>query len=202
MLALKGWAMTSKFLFFGLILFSISAFGQNTEPIRFRGAYIGEPLSDFVDCSAKKVLKDGHKMHGNICEGKRGVVEQTHTHFMNSKEEGEIFMFDNRSLFKIVISIPNTDWEKVKYDLTQRLGEPQSEVPTVYQNGFGARWEYDQGFWSNGSIVAYAGIKVAHLGSQAIKNPWTNQPDLKGIQITITDAVHARLPSTTPNTLD
>ena len=98
--------------------------------------------------------------------------------------------------------VPNEDWEKVRYDLSEKLGPPLEEVPQVFQNGFGARWEYERGFWNKGDVVAYAGVKVETLGHQAINNPFTNQPDLDGIEITVTDAQHAKLPQTRPNSLD
>jgi len=55
------------------------AFAQ--EPVKFRGAWIGQPLSDYVDCSsgkAKKLLPQ-YRTHGNICAGKRGLVFHTKT---------------------------------------------------------------------------------------------------------------------------
>jgi len=187
------------------LLSCLAATAQSTDPIKFRGAYVGEPLSDFVNCDSGKgsVTKEGYKMHGKLCQGEKGSVYRMHMHgFLTTKDEGEIFMFENRSLFKIKIMIPNNDWEKVKYDLSQKLGEPQSEVPEVYQNGFGARWEFNQGFWLKDSTVAYAGIKVANVGGRAINSPFSHQPETQGIEITITDAVHAKLPSTTSNSLD
>ncbi|HEY4054256.1 MAG TPA: hypothetical protein VGL74_10950 [Terriglobales bacterium] len=182
-------------------MFSVA---QSPEPIKFRGAYIGEPLPDFVNCDSgkAKAIKDGYKTHGKLCQGEKGSVWRLHGHFANAKREGETFTFDNRTLIRITIMIPNDDWEKVKYDLTQKLGEPQSEVPDVYQNGFGARWEFNQGFWLKDSTVAYAGIKVLNIGGRAIDKPFSNQPDTQGIEITITDSVHAKLPDTTTNSLD
>ena len=113
-----------------------------------------------------------------------------------------MFTFESGKLVVIKIMIPNDDWDKVKYDLTQKIGDPLSEAPTVYQNGFGAKWEYGKGFWVKGDVVAAAGVRVEHLGNEAIKNPFTNQPDTQGIEITIMSAERAKLPSTTPNSLD
>jgi hypothetical protein len=190
---------------FTLLLLAIASAQDRSQPIKFRGAYIGEPLSEFVDCDGGKgkLIKEGYKLHGKLCDGKKGIVYRTHTHgFMAPKTEGEVFTFEDRRLVQIKIEISNEDWAKVKYDLSQKLGEPQSEVPQVFQNGFGARWEYDQGFWVKQDIVAYAGIKVETLGNEAIRNPFTNQPDTQGIEVTITDAIHAKLPQTRPNSLD
>ena len=176
------------------------------EPIKFRGAYIGQPMSDWVDCSSgkPKVLADGFKAHGKLCEGKGTIFHmKAHSHFMKGvTEEGEAFGFVDKKLAVINIMIPNDDWEKVKYDLTQKLGEPQSEAPTVYQNGFGAKWEYGRGFWVKGDIVAAAGVKVEHLGNEAINNPFTNQPETGGIELKIMSAERAKVPSTRPNSLD
>jgi hypothetical protein len=61
---------------------------------------------------------------------------------------------------------------------------PTSEVPQVYQNGFGARWEYDQGFWVKDNIVVCAGIQVL----AGIEKAFGPGPATEGIQITITDA--------------
>ena len=110
--------------------------------------------------------------------------------------------FENGKLFRITINIPNEDWNKVRFDLTEKLGEPAKELPQVFQNAFGARYEYEQGFWQKGEIVAFAKIKVAALGNQVIRNPFTNRPDTEGIEVTITDAIHAKLPDTPPSTMD
>jgi hypothetical protein len=113
-----------------------------------------------------------------------------------------MFYFEGQKLFQIKIIIPNDDWEKVRYDLTEKLGDPLSDAPTVYQNGFGARWEFDKGFWVKGDIVAAAGVKVLNIGGAAIHKPFSNQPDTAGIEITIMSAERAKLPSITPNSLD
>jgi hypothetical protein len=154
------------------------------EPIKFRGAYLGEPLSAFVDCSSgkPKALNDDFKPHGKLCEGRSGVIThvQVHSSFLKAPTtEGEQFFFDDKKIVKVKIYIPDTDWDKVRSDLSAKLGEPTSEPPQVFQNGFGARWEYDQGFWHKGDIVAYAGIKANAVGSHIFTH---------GIEITITEA--------------
>jgi hypothetical protein len=186
-----------------LVVLASVAFAE--EPIKFRGAYVGEPLSDFVDCSSGKgkLLKEGYKSHGKLCEGKKGVIWRTKIRgFLNTKEDGDAFMFEGSKLFRIMIFIPNEDWEKVRYDITDKMGAPASEVPQTFQNGFGARWEYNQGFWSKGDTVVFAGIKVDSVAGQAITSPFSNQPSTRGIEVTITDAEHAKLPSTTANSMD
>lgn len=190
-----------------LLLLSPSLFGplSGQEPIKFRGAFVGESLSDFVDCGSGKgkVLKEGYKSHGKLCEGKKGVVFHTKTKgFMDPKTDSQALMFEDRKLFRITIFVPNEDWEKVRYDINDKMGQPASEVPQAFQNGFGARWEYNQGFWSNGNTVVFAGIKVLTIGGEAIRSPFSNQPATRGIEVTITDAEHAKLPSTSPNTMD
>jgi hypothetical protein len=189
------------------ILLVSAAFAQtdsSPQPIKFRGAYVGEPLSEVVDCSGKpKALVDGYKVGGKVCEGGKGVVRRIKNRAkLGVREDGEILFFEGRKLTVIKIEVPNEDWDKVKYDLTQKLGEPVSQVPTVYQNGFGARWEYSQGFWVKDDVVAAAGVKVSHIGSEAIKKPFSNTPDTEGIEITIMSAQRAKLPSATPNSLD
>jgi hypothetical protein len=186
-----------------VILLAAMVFAE--EPIRFRGAYVGEPLSDFVDCDGAKgkSRKPDYKLHGKVCEGNPGRVFHTKTKgLMNPKTEGEVLWFEDHKLVKITIMVPNEDWDKVRYDLSEKLGPPLEEVPQVFQNGFGARWEYDRGFWSKGDIVAYAGIQVETLGHQAINDPFTNKPAVNGIETTVTDAQHAKLPQTRPNSLD
>lgn len=192
-----------------LLLASTLTFSQSEppkEPLRFRGAYIGEPLADFADCSSGKAksLKDGYKTHGKLCDGNSGSVGRLklHTRMLSgngSSEEGEVFFFEGGKLIRIKIYIPDEgEWEKVKYDLTQKLGPPSAEAPQVYQNGFGAHWEYDQGFWLHGNTVAYAGVKVSNFGHKL----YSNAPMTEGIELTITDAASAKLPSKTPSTLD
>ena len=182
------------------------------EPIRFRGAYVGQPLSELIDCSQKKprALVDGYKVHGKVCDGEHGVIARLKLHsrvlrgmlqslsdshsYIGTSFEGEEFFLDKSHVVRIRISFAEEgEWEKVKYDLTQKLGPPSSEVPQVYQNGFGARWEYDQGFWVKDDIVAYAGVKTSGAGSHVM---------IEGIQLNITDAATAKMPWTTQSTLD
>jgi hypothetical protein len=200
--AKKVWFPMKKLMLALLVIAAGHAvFAQPSEPIKFRGAYIAEPLSDYVDCSSgkSKIIREGYKTHGKLCEGKRGVVFHTKTKgIMNPKTEGEGLWFENQKLFRISIMVPNEDWEKVRYDITEKMGPPTSEVPQVYQNGFGARWEYDQGFWVKDNIAVCAGIQVL----AGIEKAFGPGPATDGIQITITDAEHAKLPSTRPNSLD
>lgn len=193
-----------------LLLFASCSFAQLSEPIKFRGAYMGEPLSDFVDCSHGKAksLREGYKTHGKLCELATGTVSRIKSKgggLLNPsafKFDGESFGFIDGKLFTIIVYVPNDDWAKIKYDLSEKLGSPISEVPEVFQNSFGARWEYNQGFWQKGDIVAFAGINVETFGGQAMTDPWTHTPMTRGIQLRITDSVHAKLPSTTANSLD
>lgn len=181
-----------------VLLLSGFALSQN-EPIKFRGAYIGEPVAELVDCSSHKPksLKDGYKVSGKVCEGKPGVVSRIKfSNLLSMREEGESFLFADKKLYRIVIFIPHDDWEKVKYDLTEKLGNPVSEIPDVYQNGFGARWEFSQGMWIKDDLVAVAGTKVDTAPV------FGNRPTSEGIQVSVTDKVHAKLPSTRPNSLD
>src|SRR5437667_12584276 len=137
------------------------AFAQ--EPVKFRGAWIGQPLSDYVDCSsgkAKKLLHD-YRTHGDICAGKRGLVFHTKTKgFMDPKTEGESYIFEDAKLVRITLLIQNEDWVRVKYDLSQKLGPPTSEVPEFYQNAFGACWEVSQGVSVQGDTVVVAGVNM------------------------------------------
>jgi hypothetical protein len=174
-------------------------------PIRFRGAHLGQSLFDYVDCSSGKgrKLKQSYRLHGDLCRGKKGAVYNTKSvGLMNPKTHGEIFWFDNFKLNTIKILIPDEDFEKVKYDLSEKLGPPASEVPQVFQNGFGARWEFEQGFWQKGNIVAAAGVRVTTLGGSAIRGPFSNKPATQGIIVTIMDAATAKVPSSRPNVLD
>lgn len=191
-----------------LLFLASVAVGQTSapvvEPIKFRGAYLGEPLSDYVDCSSGKAksLREGYKTHGKLCEGKSGMIARyKHSGFASSKRDAEIFSFEQSKLIQIQIVVPNDDWEKVRYDLVQKLGEPASEIPDVYQNGFGARYEFNRGFWSNGNVVVAAGIKVLNLWGEAIRSP-SGQIATEGVEIKVMDAQRAKLPSTRASTID
>ena len=97
------------------------------EPIKFRGAYVGQPLSDFVNCDGTKgkALRPDYKVHGKLCQGGKGTVGKMKTHgFLVQKLECEEFLFDNLKLSQITICVPNDDWDKIRYDLTEKLGEP------------------------------------------------------------------------------
>jgi hypothetical protein len=138
-----------------------------------------------------------------LCEGKRGLILHTQTKgLMDPKTSGESFVVEDRKVIRIVLFVPNEDWDKVRYDLTQKLGSPSSELPEVYQNGFGARWEFSQGFWSKGDLVVVAGVKVLTLLGSCVERALGPGCATDGIRITITDAAHAKLPSTLPSTLE
>lgn len=188
-----------------LIVLASCAAAQSPKesPITFRKAYIGQPLSELVDCSSKpKALFEGYKPHGKVCAGSRGAVSRIKAHGFGG-EEGEIFWVEERRVFKIVLIYQSdSEWDKVKYDLTQKMGEPLSTVPEVYQNGFGAKWEYGKGFWQSGDIIAFAGVRVANIGGAAVNFPLSNRPETMGVQVTITDAKHAKLPQTEKSSLD
>lgn len=183
------------------MLLCLATVALAADPITFRGAYIGQPVSDYVDCSSgkAKALKEGYRTRGKLCAGGHGIVFHTKmAGLFDPKDSGEWLESDNGKIIRIKIFIPKEDdWEKVRYDLTQKLGDPVSEVPDVYQNGLGARWEFNKGFWMKGDVVAFAGIKV-----MPIHRVFGSGPATSGIEITITDPVHAKLPSTTPSTLD
>lgn len=183
-----------------IAVFCLVGLAVAAEPIKFRGAYIGEPLSDFVDCSSRKphALKEGLKIHGKVCNGGRGLLYATKTSgFMGpQRTEGESFSIEGQKVVEITIYVGHeSDWEKVKYDLTEKLGEPRSEVPEVYQNLMGARWEANQGLWVKDDIVAAAGIKVLKLFGSPMQDPFTNAPTTEGIQIKIMSAERAKLDS-------
>jgi hypothetical protein len=173
-------------------------------PVTFRGAHIGQSVTDFVNCSGKpKAITEGYKTRGKSCDAPRFFLYHGKSKgFLEPKYEGESFQFENGKLAKILILIPNDDWAKVRYDLTQKLGEPVSEVPRTFQNGFGARWEYNQGFWRKGDLVAVAGIKVAEIGGVAMRGFMSNAPSTEGIQITIESAESAGTPDTAANSLN
>jgi hypothetical protein len=179
------------------------AFAQESHTT-FRGAYIGEPVTDYVNCDGKpKAINEGYKTRGKSCDAPRFVVYHMKVEgHWQPKEAGESFQFNKGKLSKILILIPNNDWDKVRFDLTQKLGEPSSEVPQIFQNGFGARWEYNQGFWRKGDLVAVAGIKVVELGGVAMRGFMSNSPATEGIQITIESAQSAGTPDTSANSLD
>jgi hypothetical protein len=121
---------------------------------------------------------------------------------MDPSPVGEWLLFESQKLVEIKIFVKNDDWAKTKYDLTEKLGQPVSEVPQVFQNALGARWEYPEGFWLKGNTVAVARVKVSNEPKTfAILSP-ADQPITHGIEITITDSDRAKLPSKTPNSLD
>jgi hypothetical protein len=182
-----------------------------TQEVKFRGAYLGQPLSDYVDCTSRKAKANaaGYRLYGHLCDGKRGQVVHTKSKgLLSTQEDGEILWFDNRSLVNIQIEVPNADWEKVKFDLTKKMGEPLSTVPDVYQNGFGARWKFDHGFWRRGDVVAVAGMKVRDgycggmLDVLSQTRSQASQPCSDAIEINITTAQRAGTPDTKPNSLD
>jgi hypothetical protein len=180
----------------------------SNEVIKFRGAYLGQPLSDYVDCSSgkPKPLEKGYRTHGDLCGGKKAYLFHTKSHgFWDPQTEGEFFIFENRSVTKITIEVPNNDWEKVRFDLSQKLGQPTSEAPQEYQNGFGAHWEFNQGFWRKGNVIAYAGMQVStlgHCGGFAAALASSSQPCSEAIRIVITTPERAGTPDSKANSLD
>jgi hypothetical protein len=195
-----------KTLVLVLLVYCGSMFAQ--EPIRFRGAYVGESLSDFVDCSSHKpkVIKEGYKIYGKLCEGKPGAISRIKNRAVLSVAlDGESFGFNESRLGSITIFVPDADWEQVRDDLTAKMGAPLKEVPQVYQNGFGAHWEYGQGFWQTDDLVAFAKVNVASLGGVAVNRPFSSVPQTEGIEIRIMGpemAKRAKFLPSSGNTLD
>ena len=189
-----------------LVLLLLTAFGLAEEPMKFRGAYVGQPLSDWAECSASGKAKsklDGYKVHANCIKPGMGIVIHTRARgFMDPEPQGETFPFENQQLVEIHIFVKSDDWEKVKYDLTQKFGQPASETPQVYQNLFGARFEYGQGYWTSGTLVAIAKVKVDEHGSPLANMTGDHRPATRGIEVIVTDAHRAKLPSAMPSTLD
>ena len=71
----------------------------------------------------KLATAEGYKSHGKLCEGKRGAVYRIKVHsFLNSKDEGEMFWFEDRQLVTIKIRIPNEDWDKVRSRRAEQHG--------------------------------------------------------------------------------
>jgi hypothetical protein len=189
-----------------LLLCCVGCFSQDSKPVTFRGGYIGQPLSDYADCSSgkPKSIKEGYKVYGN-CKLKRAAVAHTRArNFMDPSPVGEEFSFENDKLVEIHIYIKDEDWAKTKYDLTAKLGSPISENPQVFSNNFGGRWEYGQGSWIKGDIAAIARVKV-DVSMEPLANfdgRVAEQPMTKGIEIIVTDSARAKLPSSTRSTLD
>jgi hypothetical protein len=189
-----------------VFLLAVALQGESQSPIKFRGAYIGQSLADYVDCSGDKPrkLKDSYRLHGSLCSGGKGTVFATKTKgLMNPKTNGEMFFFENLKLVEIKIYIADDEWEKVKYDLTEKLGPPSTEQPQVFQNGFGARWEFEQAVWQKDNLVALARVRVITMAGHAVpRSPFSGPgPQTEGVEIVITDAARANVPSTRPSIL-
>lgn len=116
-----------------------------------------------------------------------------------------MFGFQDSKLAVITILVADNDWDKVRDDLNEKLGPAAKEVPQVYQNAFGARWEYGSAFWQAANLVVFAREKVNSVGGVARPGLFSNSPETSGIEITITDSDHAKrmkLPSGAANSLD
>jgi hypothetical protein len=58
----------------------------------------------------------------NLCQGGKGTVGKMKTHgFLVQKVECEEFLFDNLKLSQITVCVPNNDWDKIRYDPTEKL---------------------------------------------------------------------------------
>jgi hypothetical protein len=83
-------------------------------------------------------------------------------------EEGEMFGFQDSKVAVIQIMIAKDGWDKVREDLTAKLGEPTKEMPQTYQNAFGARYEFSSGFWQATNLVVFAREIVASSGGHGL----------------------------------
>jgi hypothetical protein len=190
-----------------VFLLAVALQGESQAPIKFRGAYIGQSVADYVDCSGSKPrkLKESYRLNGKLCQGGQGRVFSTKSKgLMHPTTYGEILLFENRAVVEIKILIADDEWEKVKYDLTQKMGEPSIEQPQVFQNGFGARWEFGQAVWQKDNLVALARVRVITMAGRAVpRSPFSGPgPQTEGVEVIIMDAVRAELPSTKASILD
>ena len=145
---------------------------DRSQPIKFRGAYIGEPLADFVTCPGNKPIDPAFKVHGNLCEEGKGRIEN-----MKSKSRGfmdamtkktvqktlshdgvEITVVDGK-IDAIRIQLPEeTDWDNLAADITAKLGKPIDQRGRSFQNKFGAHYDFPLSIWKRDGVIATAGV--------------------------------------------
>jgi hypothetical protein len=68
---------------------------------------------------------------------------------------GEV-TFDNDKLVKIVVEFWHQGWSEVLPDLISKFGKPREEHVNTMQNGFGAKFDFQQAGWATSNYVLAA----------------------------------------------
>jgi hypothetical protein len=150
------------------IAFVISAHAQDgsSQPLKIKGVFLGQPVTDFLENSEAKDrfaqfdttrCSKAKRSDRNICETLARAAAGEKVTFSLMPELPGSTTFDHGVVVEHVQLILGTisdglngPFDKVLYDLKQRLGVPKDTTPIVMQNGFGATFSYRSASWMIG----------------------------------------------------
>jgi hypothetical protein len=90
-------------------------------------------------------------MQQNTAEAKR--LEATQLTIGGSYVASITARFYEDKLFQISYYTLSSQYDDLKAALRSKFGEPRAVATSTVQNGFGARYDGDETFWSNGKVV-------------------------------------------------
>jgi len=152
------------------LLLIANALGQSdSQPFKLKGVYIGQSVEEYLatapakarfalfdlnNCSraSKKTGEIAGPSDQELCQqfarartGEKISIRLLYTlPGETSFENGKVTDFS-------YVVVPDLDqsspWEKVLYDIKNKLGNPTDSKPIIMQNGFGATFSYESAIW-------------------------------------------------------
>lgn len=180
-----------------LALLCTTVLGQGTQPPKFHGAYLGQPASDYIDCSTGKTMEKwsaGTKGRGrDICDGKVGVIARSKKIDVLRKYDLDRLFFSGSKVTSIMITMHSEKFDVVVADMATKLGrKPDSTDPSTFQNAYGAKWSFNKAMW-----LGVPGVIVEDN---------VNNEDVPlmadGVAVTVMDANALPKDTNKPNSLD
>lgn len=163
--------------------FSLVSFGQQSSPL-VKGHRIGETFSDYLivekgsAAEATHVLTDcvtllndrkarrKHEFQADSCQQMEKIAEGE-TVLLGGLFASQHSQFAAQKLVMMRLAIAD-DFAKVKRDLIEKYGSPDSEEQVPYQNGFGAVFLHPRASWVKRSDVVVVASEDAFRTSTAM----------------------------------
>jgi hypothetical protein len=154
---------------------------QQAEPLRIKGMYLGQTVQDYLINSQGKAryakfdlnnCSNASNVRQKALDGKDAGPSDHElcTQFAKAAAGEKItirlsFTYPGETTFEhgvvtdvLQLILPDrsdplgSQWDKVLYDLTKKIGEPSDSAPVVAQNAFGGMFTYRSACWTSGEV--------------------------------------------------